>query len=204
MTGKDLAVWFDLDGTLLHLDRPYGTVLCEAFGRHFEGTALERAVEAYDFLDRFRAVEPEPYRAAMSVAARAGGGDVDPSTLVDALREAEYAATVVPEGTRETLSAIDAPLGVLTNGLPAWQRGKLAHRDLLSPFEAVVASYEAGAHKPDRAPFDLARERLSADGHVLVGDDREADVEGAHAAGFEAVHAPDGIAPVRGELRELL
>jgi putative hydrolase of the HAD superfamily len=145
VTGNDPAVRFDLDGTLVHLDRPYDAVL----------------------------------------------------------REVEYVSTEVPGGTRETLSAIDAPLGVLTNGLPAWLRGKLAHRDLLSPFEAVVASYEAGAHEPDRAPFDLARERLPADRHVLVGDDREADVEGAHAAGFEAVHAPDGIAAVRGDLRDL-
>jgi len=52
--------------------------------------------------------------------------------------------------------------------------------------------------------FDLARERLSADRHVMVGDDREADVEGARAAGFEAIHAPDGIASVREELRALL
>jgi len=51
--------------------------------------------------------------------------------------------------------------------------------------------------------FDLARERLSADRHVMVGDDREADVEGARAAGFEAIHAPDGIASVREELRAL-
>ena len=77
---------------------------------------------------------------------------------------------------------------------------ELEHRDLLDPFDAVVASWEAGAHKPDRAPFDLARERLVADRHAMVGDDREADVEGARAAGFEAVHAPDGIVAARGDL----
>ncbi|MEF8841864.1 MAG: HAD family hydrolase [Haloarculaceae archaeon] len=208
----DVAVWFDLDGTLLHLDHPYDAVLREAFGRHLEGPALDRAVGAYDFLDRFRAVEPEPYRTAMAgvvEAAEAGVGgttvaDLDPLALVDALREVEYAATEVPEGTRGTLAGIDAPVGVLTNGLPGWQRGKLAHHDLLSPFAAAVASYEAGAHKPGQAPFDLARERLAADRHVMVGDDREADVEGARAAGFEAIHAPDGIAAVRGDLRDLL
>jgi putative hydrolase of the HAD superfamily len=198
-----VAVWFDLDGTLLHLDRPYEAVLREAFGRHLGPADVDRAVGAYDFLDRFRAVETDPYGGAMAAVAGTVETDVDPSALVDALRAVEYAAMQIPEGTRETLAALDAPLGVLTNGLPAWQRGKLARRDLLEPFEAVVASYEAGAHKPDRAPFDLGRERLPADRHVVVGDDRAADVEGGRAAGFEAVHAPDGIAAVREALPDL-
>lgn len=205
--GRDagpVAVWFDLDGTLLHLDRPYGGVLREAFGRHLDGPDVDRAVEAYDFLDRFRALEPDPYAGAMAGVAESVAADAGPAVLVDTLREVEYGATTVPAGTRGTLAGIDAPLGVLTNGLPAWQRGKLAARDLLAPFDTVVASYEAGAHKPDRAPFDLARERLPADRHVVVGDDREADVEGARAAGFDAVHATDGVASVRDELWDLL
>ena len=199
-----VAVWFDLDGTLLHFDRPYEAVLREAFGRHLDGAAVDRAVEAYDFLGRFRELEVEPYRAAMGAVVEAAGSDLDPSVLVGSLREVEYDATRVPSGTRETLAGIDAPLGVLTNGLPAWQRGKLAHRGLLESFDAVVASYEAGGHKPDPAPFDLARERLPADRYVMIGDDREADVEGARDAGFEAVRAPDGVAAVRAELWDLL
>ncbi len=202
--GVDVAVWFDLDGTLLHLDRPYEAVLREAFGRHLDGAAVDRAVEAYDFLDRFRELEAEPYRAAMRAVIEAIGTDLDTSVLVESLREVEYEAIRVPEATRETLAGVDAPLGVLTNGLPTWQRGKLAHCDLLGSFDVVVASYEAGGHKPDRAPFDLARERLPADRHAMVGDDREADVEGARDAGFAAVHAPDGVAAVRAELRDLL
>ncbi|MFC6939503.1 HAD family hydrolase [Salinirubellus sp. GCM10025818] len=203
--GPDAGIWFDLDGTLLHLDGTYEAVLREAFGQHFEAETVDRAVEAYDFLDRFRALEPDPVRAAMGGVLRAIGAEtVDASTLVETLREVEYAAMRVLAGTRETLADIDAPLGVLTNGLPAWQREKLVHHDLLHRFDAVVTSYEVGAHKPDAAPFDLARERLAADRHVMVGDDYVADVEGARAAGFEAVHAPTGIAPVRDELRELV
>ena len=200
----DVAVWFDLDGTLLRLDRPYEDVLRAAFGRHLDGADVDRAVEAYDFLDRFRALESDPYRAAMAGVAEAVRADVAPGTLLEALRGAEYAAAGVPTGTCGTLDDIDAPLGVLTNGLPAWQRGKLEHHGLLGRFEAVVASYEAGAHKPDPAPFDLARERLAAARHAMVGDDPEADVEGARAAGFEAVHAPDGAASARADLHDLL
>ncbi|WP_276411589.1 HAD family hydrolase [Haloarcula halobia] len=63
-----------------------------------------------------------------------------------------------------------------------------AHHDLTDHFDVVVASYEAGAHKPDPAPFDRLRDRLPADEYVMVGDDYEADVEGARAAGFVPVH----------------
>jgi putative hydrolase of the HAD superfamily len=208
----EVVVWFDLDGTLITLDRPYEAVLREAFGRCLDGADVDRAVRAYDFLDRFAALETDPYGSAMAAVGEAGearvdegpGADVVPSSLVAALREAEYGAMRVPDGTRETLAGLDAPLGVLTNGLPAWQRGKLASHDLAAPFDAVVTSYEAGAHKPDPAPFALARERLAADRHVMVGDDRGADVEGARTAGFDALYATDGIAAVRGELLDLL
>jgi putative hydrolase of the HAD superfamily len=46
----------------------------------------------------------------------------------------------------------------------------------------VVASYEAGAHKPDAAPFDRLREQVAAEEYLMVGD--ASDVEGARAAGF--------------------
>jgi putative hydrolase of the HAD superfamily len=51
-----------------------------------------------------------------------------------------------------------------------------------------VTAEEAGAHKPDGAPFELARERVTAEEYVMVGDDYEVDVEGARAAGFVPVH----------------
>lgn len=159
------VVWSDLDGTLLRLERSYEAVLREAFGPHFEEGTVDRAVETYDFLDRFRALEPDPFLAAVAGVVRAVEGDgVDPSLLVDALREVEYAAMRIPDGTREVLCGIDVPLGVLTNGLPGSQREKLAHHDLLHRSDAVVTSYEAGAHKPDAAPFDRARERLPPTG----------------------------------------
>jgi putative hydrolase of the HAD superfamily len=55
--------------------------------------------------------------------------------------------------------------------------------------DAVVISAELGVAKPDPAIFNAALERLGAvAGDALhVGDSIEADVEGARAAGIEAV-----------------
>jgi putative hydrolase of the HAD superfamily len=97
---------------------------------------------------------------------------------------------VIPAGIESLLAVLDARyrLGVLTNGVREWQLAKLDGHGLADTFDAVVASYEAGAHKPDRAAYDLARERLPADAYVMIGDDLETDVIGAREAGFGAIH----------------
>ncbi|PLN80755.1 hypothetical protein BDW42DRAFT_107419 [Aspergillus taichungensis] len=83
--------------------------------------------------------------------------------------------------------------------------------------DLVVTSYEAGAEKPSRRIFDVARRQAgrmavavdgSADGEwtcVHVGDDLEKDYRGALAAGWGAyyvpregdIEAPEGVRAVR-------
>jgi putative hydrolase of the HAD superfamily len=190
------AICFDLDGTLLQLTEPYESVLAGVFDEHFDDPDAAVA-EAY--LDAFRPaftdLEPAPYRTGMAAAVETAGADADPDELVAALLDAECRASTVPEPAREALATLgeDAALGVITNGLPDWQATKLDHHGLDDHFDAVVASYEAGAHKPDPAPFELARDRLpDAEEYAMVGDDYEADVEGARAAGFVPVHYEPG------------
>ncbi|HKE81066.1 MAG TPA: HAD-IA family hydrolase [Solirubrobacteraceae bacterium] len=67
--------------------------------------------------------------------------------------------------------------------------------------DAVVISAEFGAAKPDPAIFRAALERVEATASeaLHVGDSLEADVEGARAAGVEAVFvARDGAVAVDG------
>ncbi|WP_254536121.1 HAD family hydrolase [Halomarina litorea] len=189
------AVCFDLDGTLLRLP-DYESVLTGAFEDRL-GRSEARWVDRYGerFFSHFEALAPDPYRRAMADVCAAFDLDADPSALAEALVARECREATVPSGVRETLDALadGARLGVVTNGVTAVQRAKLAHTGLLDPFGTVVTSYDAGAHKPDPAPFDAAREALPADRYVMVGDDAAADVEGARAAGFEAVHVEGAV-----------
>jgi len=190
----DQAAYFDLDGTLVHLDRPYEDVVLAALDEHLPAPDPALA-DAYGeaFFEAFRALEPEPMAAGMAAVLEAADGDpgVDPAALVERLREAEYRAATVPDGAAEALAALELPVGVLTNGVRDWQVGKLERVGLAEHVDAVVASYEAGAHKPDPAPFDLAEERLPAAEHAMVGDGDD-DVEGARAAGWVPVrYEPD-------------
>ncbi len=175
------AVFFDLDGTLLHYTRDYGDVLADAI-RSVEGRVDDGAVEAYNdaFFEAFGARAPDPFRRAFAEV-----GD-DPDALVESLREREVAACRPPDHARADLARLadEFGLGVLTNGLPEWQRHKLRAHDLEPFFDAVVTSYEAGAHKPDPAPYRLAEARLPADRYAMVGD-AEDDVDGARAVGWE-------------------
>lgn len=188
------AICFDCDGTLLRFERTYGEILTEVFETEL-GHSSADLLGAYDeaFFAAFEALEPDPVQQGMAAALDAGDVDADPRDLAETLLEVEQDATAVPEGTRESLRALGESerLAVITNGVGEWQRAKLAHHDLLSHFETVVTSYEAGAHKPDVAPFETLQERLDAGQYVMVGDDYEADVEGARAAGFVPVHVED-------------
>ncbi|MFC5971822.1 HAD family hydrolase [Halomarina salina] len=190
----DPAVLFDLDGTLLRFD-DYGAVVEGAF--HTECGRCEEAW-AVDFGDRFfeafGALEPTPYRRAFAGTCERFDLDADPDALVAAIVDHECDLSAVPPGVRETLADLaDAghPLGVCSNGVRRVQRAKLAANDLLAPFTVVLTSYNVGAHKPDPAIFERARDRIGASEYVMVGDSDD-DVEGARAAGMAALQVETG------------
>ncbi|PAP77001.1 HAD family hydrolase [Rubrivirga marina] len=113
-------------------------------------------------------------------------------------------------GAREAYHAVaDAfPVGVLTNGFSAQQRGKLEKLPEIAERAAfVVISEEVGVMKPARALFEHVRAHASArlgqplePADVLyVGDSYFSDVRGGTGAGWrvawykgDADRAPDG------------
>lgn len=203
----DTVVCFDLDGTLVHFDREYGQILDEAFEQHLP-TTDEKHLDAYDeaFFVAFEALEEDPHAAGVAaVTERLDDGDpdddaeVDHDELVATIREAEYAASTVPDAARDCLDELatdeHTTLAVVTDGVGEWQRGKLDHHGLADYFDATVISYDVGGHKTDGAPYDAVRDRFDADEYVMVGDSYESDVEGARAAGFVPIHYEDGDGP---------
>jgi putative hydrolase of the HAD superfamily len=176
------AIFFDLDGTLLEWRRGYREILAETFESVVNELRAEW-IEQYNdaFYESFEAHEPNPVRRAFTSVVGCSKSD----QLAEELRRQEARACHPPEGAYrdlERLSADDS-LGVLTNGVPEWQRYKLREHDLERYFDAIVASYEAGAHKPNAAPYRAAERRLPADTYAMIGDD-EADTDGARNVGW--------------------
>jgi HAD superfamily hydrolase (TIGR01509 family) len=83
-------------------------------------------------------------------------------------------------------------IGVLTNGTPAIQRRKIAALGLGGLVDEVLCAEECGAPSGKPAPevFRTALDRLNvtAARTVFVGDDRQADIDGATAVGMKTIH----------------
>jgi putative hydrolase of the HAD superfamily len=193
------AALFDALGTLVALERPWP---------HLVAALRERGV-AVDEDDARRAMLAEMayYRAHHDDASDAAGladlrrrcagvvqGELGIALPVDEVQEAMLAAIrfrPYPEvpGVLGALRERGAAIVVVSN----WDVSlhDVLERTRLRPLvDAVVTSAEFGAAKPDPAIFAHALELAGgvdpADA-VHAGDDVEADVEGARAAGIDAV-----------------
>ncbi|MER3462763.1 MAG: noncanonical pyrimidine nucleotidase, YjjG family, partial [Armatimonadota bacterium] len=96
-------------------------------------------------------------------------------------------------GAREVLAYFaHLPKAVITNGPADIQWAALRNVGLEREFEAVVVSGDpdVAVRKPNPRIFHLACERLGVPPHetLMIGDHLEADVEGARAAGLQALH----------------
>ena len=182
------ALCFALDGVLVHRTRSDAAVLRDVLSAHgIDPTEALLSTATDTFREAFEALDPQPFRQSMAAVVAAADAAADPDGMVETLRAETYAATTVPEAAPESLAGLgaDDALAVVTDGPREWQVGKLDHHGLTDHFDAVVASYEVGAHKPDREIFERVREVVSADQYVFVGD--AAGVEGARAAGFTPI-----------------
>jgi YjjG family noncanonical pyrimidine nucleotidase len=112
------------------------------------------------------------------------------------------------------LNALQSQVGLalITNGLKAVQRSRLAKSGLDAYFEAVVISDEEGVAKPDPRIFDIAMARMDhppKEAVLMVGDSLTSDMRGANLYGIDACwYNPDGRAPlpdvdVRYDIRSL-
>lgn len=184
------AIFFDLDGTLLHFTRDYREVLAETL-ETVHGECRDRWLDAYNetFFDLLEACEAHPYRRAFAAI----GLDSPPEQLVETLRQVETETCQPPADAHKHLERLAEryKLGVLTNGVREWQKHKLESHGLLGYFDAVVVSYDVGVHKPDRAPFNAAEARLPADEYAMVGDS-DADIDGAQKAGWSTFRYDGG------------
>ena len=107
-------------------------------------------------------------------------------------------------GALETARAIaeKLPVMIVTNGITAVQKSRMALSPLREVVAGMVISQEVGAAKPDPAIFDLALARLGVGRHdaLMIGDGINSDIRGANNAGIDACWVnprgetlPDGV-----------
>ncbi|HEX8299809.1 MAG TPA: HAD-IA family hydrolase [Rubricoccaceae bacterium] len=225
MPAPPAFVFFDLDDTLLdhgHAERAALADLHVTFGDHVGHHALAHLHTSYrasnaaelwaDYgAGRISSDELKRLRSERFLAA-VGATGLDPLAFSSAYLD-RYAAhwTWAPGAEAAFHRIADAlPVGILTNGFLEQQRGKLARfPEIARRAAVVVVSEEVGVAKPHRGVFDHALgeasrvvgRALAPDEVLMVGDSRASDIDGALAAGWQAVwvggdpaSAPDGVA----------
>jgi len=196
------AVFFDVDGTLVRWRGEYGDIVADAAER-VAVTLTDEHLNHYNdrFFHHFGEFADDPYQRAFADVCDRYAVDADPAELAEALVAAEFAAVEPVPGVESVVESLaeDHTLGILTNGVPAVQFGKVEEIGLLDYFDARVASHDDDirATKPDRDIYAAAKARVDADTYVMVGDDREPDIDGAQAHGFETVHVDPAVEDLR-------
>jgi putative hydrolase of the HAD superfamily len=162
--------------------RAIGISSWEGLWCRFEGDGEELAA--------LRAWAPAYRREAWAHALADQG--IDDPALATELGERFAAERRARHHTFEDVpAALDAlagrPMALVTNGASCLQREKLAASGLGARFGAVVVSGDLGIGKPDGAIFQHALALLGADEGVMVGDSLDRDIDGALAAGLDAI-----------------
>ena len=191
--GEATAVVFDLDDTL-YPERRFALSGYAAMATRLAGETGMPAGVLYRFLvRRFRDDGREGLLQALCAAHALPLGEVP--RLVEVIRT-HPPRLRLPRRSRVVLSELRRRghrLAVLTNGLPATQRGKVAALGLEPLVDLVVYAQECAPDgKPARVCFTtvLRRLQVAATAAVFVGDHPEKDMGGAAAAGFRTIWLP--------------
>lgn len=204
------AIFFDLDDTLIRYEPAYESALTASHALlasrhpHVNRGELRRAIyDAYEkqfgygtpgFADLGILSVEELRTILTSAALRALGIDPEPdfiSALIESHEGVERREIGPFADTTETLDilATTFPLGVITNGPAAMQRGKLMQAGLTHRFPVIIVDSEFGHPKPDGRIFAHAAASVGCvpEELLFVGNSPEADVAGAVSAGWTCV-----------------
>ena len=182
------ALIFDLDDTLYDLSRHRAQHLRRAWAEWLDTIEPKNAdaVIAQAVRERIFFVDMDAFllRAGVADASRR-------AALVGISRASWFADLRLDAGVAEMLDALSGShrLGLITNG-PSWtQRAKIVQLGLDRWFPHILVSGEYGCDKPEARIFLHMLEALgtTVDTTVMVGDNPDADVRGAHGIGMRAV-----------------
>lgn len=197
------AVFFDLDGTLLDhvlaeqraaqiFYEKHSSILrtstLEAFVKDWE-TASEKHMD--QFLRGNVSFEEQRRRRIGDVMSHLVSHEEAERIFSDYLDAYEAHWTLFPEAldVLESLGSRGFRMGVITNGDAAQQKSKLHLLGLGQFFEHLLISGELGISKPNKEIFQAAAGLMGCGiaECIHVGDSFENDVNGALAAGMQAV-----------------
>jgi len=102
-------------------------------------------------------------------------------------------------------------LHIITNGFQEIQEKKMVKSNIRYYFDQIINSEMAGVKKPNPIIFELALQsaKTTSQHSIMIGDNIEADILGAQAVGFHAIHfnahndPQHRVCPMIHDLREI-
>lgn len=190
----------DNDNTLMDFNAAEAKALIDVLTAHnlpTDDATVHRYHEINDALwkalERGETTQPklkvERFRQLLAVLGRK---DIDPAAM-----GAEYAAGLgnhadLLPGAEEFMHAVHGKMKIalVSNGVSAIQRSRLAKCPLTPLFDAIVISEEVGVAKPDPKLLQVAMEMLGCTDKsqaVMMGDSLSADIPAAVNAGVDSI-----------------
>ena len=190
----------DNDNTLMDFNAAEAKALIDVLKNHglpTDDATVHRYHEINDALwkglERGETTQPklkvERFRQLLTVLGRE---DIDPAAM-----GAEYAAGLgnhadLLPGAAEFMHAVHGKMKIalVSNGVSAIQRSRLAKCPLTPLFDAIVISEEVGVAKPDPRLLHVAMEMLGCTDKaqaVMMGDSLSADIPAAVNAGVDSI-----------------
>ena len=202
MTDRIKHVFFDLDHTLWDFDKNSGLTFRKLFGLHQIDIELEDFLEVYEPINqnywklyREERISKPNLRYGRLKDAFDGIGKSVSDALIHQLSEdyIKYLADFnhVFEGTGEVLEYLNRryQLHIITNGFEEIQERKMQSSQIRHYFKTVTNSEMVGVKKPNPKIFNYALRQAEAkpEESVMIGDNVEADIEGAKGVGMETI-----------------
>lgn len=181
------ALVFDLDDTLYSLDRHRGYHLRRAWAQWLSSLAVDHADEIIADAVRERIF----FRDMPDFLDARGVSLAINEQLCQRSRSTWFTDLMFDDGVEALLHRLNTRyrLALITNG-PSWtQRAKIEQLQLHRWFEYMVVSGEFGVDKPDPQIFAHVLDTLQipASQAVMIGDNPDADMRGAHAVGMSTI-----------------
>lgn len=196
-------IFFDLDHTLWDFDRNSEKAFEALLAAHQIPVALEDFLEVYIPINEQYWVA---YRENKVSAQQLKIGRLKDTFKLFAIKLTDLDLQLMAEQYLELLTEFNSlfadaiptlqylypqyNLHIITNGFDKVQQIKIDRSGLRSYFKSVTTSEEVGVKKPDAKIFYQALDKAQAKAHktMMIGDNYEADIQGALNIGMRVIH----------------
>lgn len=211
-------VFFDLDHTLWDFDKNSELTFETIFTRNHPG------IETKEFIEKYVPINQACWKlyqydkishAELRYSRLKHSFDALNYTISDEEIEsiAQEYIQLLPEnnhlfdGTLEVLDYLNQKyrLHIITNGFAEVQFKKVNNSNIGSYFHTITNSEMAGVKKPNPIIFEYALDLANAkkENSIMIGDCIEADVQGALAAGLDAIFFNESNVPVAQNIKQV-